>query len=136
MPAYSDVFPWRSHYGEYDFFEARMKGHGRVKSIEALDAGLYQITKKDGAVLRAFICECYSYGIAEYMETTQKLGKLDAVVINSDWCGYTDEAKIECRNGGVGLFKIGEFMGALNRPDFWMYLTDWQEERYKKRGLV
>jgi hypothetical protein len=27
-------------------------------------------------------------------------------------------------------------MAALNRPDFWACPSDWDEERYKKRGLL
>src|SRR3546814_1248291 len=34
------------------------------------------------------ICECYAFGVADYIETTGKLGHLDLVIINSAWCGY------------------------------------------------
>ena len=51
------------------------------------------LTTKAGKSLRAFICECYSFGGAEYFETIQSLGKMDVIVINSDWCGYTTEAE-------------------------------------------
>jgi len=27
-------------------------------------------------------------------------------------------------------------MAALNRPDFWAYLNDWEKERFKKRGIL
>src|SRR3546814_12029570 len=41
-----------------------------------------------GDVLRLFICECYAFGVADYIETTGKLGHLDLVIINSAWCGH------------------------------------------------
>lgn len=136
MPAHSETFPWPSYSGEYGFFESRMGTHSRVRSVEPQGDGLYRLTRSDGAVLRTFICECYSFGIAEYMETIEKLGRLDAIIINSAWCGYTPELKVQCRDEQVGLFDIRDFMAALNRQDFWMYLTEWEEGRLRDRGLL
>src|SRR3546814_5256989 len=53
-----------------------------------------------GDVLRLFICECYAFGVADYIETTGKLGHLDLVIINSAWCGYSPDAKRYCREIG------------------------------------
>lgn len=135
MAAFSEVFPWPNSYGHYNFFEQRMKGHGRVGGYSGKGQGVYEV-KRDGGTLRVFICDCYAFGVAQYMEAVGHLGKLDAVVINSNWCGYSDEVKLHCNMERVGVFTIGEFMGALNRPDFWNYLSDAQVETYKKRGLA
>lgn len=136
MPAHSEEFPWPSCYGHFSFFEQRMHAHSRVRDLEASGEGKYRLFKTDGTVLETFICECYSYGAAEYLETTTKLGKLDVIIISSNWCGYSDDLKMQCRDEQVGLFSIRDFMAALNRPDFWAYLSDWDKERYKKRGLL
>lgn len=136
MPAYSNVFPWPSYYGHFDFFEQRMRSHSRVHDLRALGNGRYQLIKVDGTSLEVFVCECYSFGAAEYLETTSKLGRLDAVIISSNWCGYTPEAKAQCRSEKVGLFNIRDFMAALNRQDFWVYLDEWEEKRLKDRGLL
>lgn len=136
MSAYSENFPWPSHYGHFNFFEQRMQSHGRVRQCEPQGGGVYEITRSDGAVLRVFICECYAYGMAEYMETVQNVGHVDAVIINSMWCGYTNDVKLECREQRVGVFKIAEFMGALNRKDFWNYFTGDQEEYFREKGLI
>jgi hypothetical protein len=135
MPAYSNVFPWPSYYGHFDFFEQRMRSHSLVRELRALGDGRYQLIKVDGTILEVFVCECYSFGVAEYIETTTTLGRLDAVVISSDWCGYTPELKVQCRGESVGLFKIRDFMAALNRQDFWAYLNEWEERRLRDRGL-
>lgn len=136
MPAHSNAFPWPSYYGHFDFFEQRMRSHSRVRQLERLGDGRYNLTKADDSTLRVFVCECYSFGAAEYLETTTQLGRLDAIIISSNWCGYTPETKAQCRREQVGLFDIRDFMAALNRPDFWAYLDESEAKRLKDRGLL
>lgn len=136
MSAHSNAFPWPSYYGHYNFFEQRMSEHSQVRNLEAIGEGRYRLTRSDETLLEVFICECYSFGVAEYMEATAKFGRLDAIIINSNWCGYTDETKLECRNERIGLFNIRDFMAALNRRDYWAYLSEWEEKRLRERGLL
>lgn len=136
MAANSESFPWPSYYGHYDFFEGRMDRHGKVAALVQQREGVYDLTLKDGRALRAFICECYAFGVAEFMEVVERIGSVDVVIIDSAWCGYSPEAKRHCREIGVGLFKIGEFMAALNRKDFWNYLTEQQTEYFEACGWL
>lgn len=130
------VFPWPPYYGHFHFFEARMRTHGRVKALQAGANGIYDLTLTSGAVIRVFICECYSFGVAEYFETKEKVGRLDAIVINSMWCGYTSEAKRAARSDKVGLYKIGDFMAALNRANLWDLLNESEKETFSKKGWL
>lgn len=134
MSAQNEYFPWASHYGHFEFFESRMRSHSRVEDLQSQGNGVYLLKRIHGDSLKVFICECYSYGLAEYMETEQNLGKLDVVIINSIWCGYTYDAKHHCRDNKVGLFDIGEFMAALNKPQYWTHLTEEQKEYFEKKG--
>lgn len=136
MPARSEDFPWPSHYGHFNYFEDRMTGHSKVRALQRLDSGLYKVALSDSREIITFICECYSYGVAEYAETVAKLGKIDAVVINSNWCGYTGDLNAQCRDEGVGLFNIKDFMGALNQKDFWLYVSREEKEEMKRRGAL
>ena len=136
MAARNDSFPWTSHYGHYQFFENQMARHGQVRSLEQLGDGIYELVWAKGGPLRVFICECYAFGMAEYMETTNKLGKVDAVIINSMWCGYTPDAKRYCRDQNVGLFRISEFMSALHRNDYWAYRTHDESDYFRKQGWL
>ncbi|MGO8506174.1 hypothetical protein AB9F35_32270 [Rhizobium leguminosarum] len=132
MAAYSDDFPWPSSDGNFPFFEDRMIDHAKVTSVNPHGDGVYELTRDSGATIRVLVCECYSYGVAEYLETVEKIGKIDAVVISSSWCAYTRDAKEHCKGKRVGLFKISEFMGALYRPDFWNYIPPTDEDKKKK----
>ena len=87
-------------------------------------------------MIRVFICECYAYGVAEHMETLKRIGNVDVVIINSAWCGYTPDAKVHCHEQRTGLFKIGDFMTALHRDDYWNHMTEAETEYFKKQGLL
>ncbi len=136
MPARNENFPWLSHYGNYMFFEKMMSRHKKVSKISNIDQGHYQLGLFNGSEIKVFICECYSFGLAEYYESVEKLGKLDAIIINSNWCGYTREVKWHCLKNRVGLFDIGGFMAALNGDKFWEYMTGDEEEYFKRKGWI
>jgi hypothetical protein len=136
MAANSTVFPWPPYYGHFKFFEARMLQHSRVRELKTLGDGRYDLTDNFGNVLKIFICECYSFGAAEYIEAKNALGSIDVVVINSAWCGYTMEAKRLCRSERVGLFKVGDFMAALNKAKPWDHLTEAEANQFKEKGWL
>lgn len=136
MPARNENFPWMSHYGNYKFFEDRMHSHSKVNKICNIGQGFYQLDLYNGNVIKAFICECYSFGLAEYYESVERLGKLDAVIINSNWCGYTYEAKQHCLKNRVGLFDIQGFMAALNRDNFWECMTSQEKKYFEEKGWI
>lgn len=137
MPAHSENYPWPAYYGNYNFFVNRIREHSKVADVEATDDfGVYNIRLENGRSLRVFICECYCFGVAEYHEVIEKLGKFDAFIISSNWCSYTDDLKLTLRDEKVGLFKIGEFMGAINKHQFWLYLTKYDHEQYESNGWL
>lgn len=136
MAAHSEVFPWPPHYGHFKFFEARMRAHRRVSDFKGLGDGVYELTLSSGKTLQVFICECYSFGAAEYLETFDNIGPMDAIVISSAWCGYTLDAKRSCREDEIGLFNIADFMAALNKEEIWSYLNEHETEVFKKKGWL
>lgn len=133
MPAHNESFPWMSYYGNYSFFEDRMRSHGKIVDLQNIADGLYVINLIDGRTLKVFICDCYSYGMAEYYESVEELGELNVVVINSIWCGYSKDVKRHCLEQNVGLFDINGFMAALNQRNYWEYLTPQEKEYFDKK---
>jgi hypothetical protein len=113
-----------------------MRGHSRITGLETVGGGRYDLTLASGGSMRIFICECYSFGVAEYVEAIEKLGPLDAIVVNSAWCGYTPDAKRTSRSDKVGLYKIADFMAALNKPKVWDYLNDSEREAFQRKGWL
>lgn len=58
-----------SYYRNYNVFKRNIATHSKVLDVKEIDAsnGLYQIVQED-RILKIFICECYSFGVAEYEE--------------------------------------------------------------------
>jgi len=125
-----------SYYGNYNFFEQRMREHSKVNVIRSVTPSFYHIELTDGRVIRTFICECYSFDVAEYIEVCQELGEVDAVVISSNWCGYSPGVKRHCMNEEVGIYDISGFMAAINKKNYWEYLTKGEKEKFKENGWL
>ena len=136
MPAYNKELPWMSYYRHYNFFESKIEEHSRVDSIKKIKDGLYYIERADRTSIKVFICECYSFDVAEYIEVFQNLGEVDAIIINSNWCGYTSNVKHHCMNKKVGVYNINDFMAALNMRNYWEYLNKSEKEKFKENGWI
>ena len=134
MPAHSENFPWESYYGHYRKLEDLIENHSHVKNLKKIDEGLYRLTHNTLGKLTLFIGECYSFGVAEYHEVLENYGDVDIILISSAWCGYTHEVKRFCRDQKVGLYKIGSFMGSLNKTKYWLYLDEDEQEYFAKKG--
>jgi hypothetical protein len=134
MPAHTEDYPWISYYGNYNFFEQKMRAHTNVETIIKVSPSLYHIKLIDGRIIKTFICECYSFGIAEYLESCENLGELNAVVISFNWCSYSLEVKRHCMHENVGVYDIGGFMAAIRMNNYWQYLTEYENEKFKEKG--
>lgn len=132
MPAHNSEFPWLSYYKNYNFFEERMREHSKVAGLRRINTGLYEITLTSGSILKIFICECYAFDDAAYHEVIENYGKVDAVIISSNWCSYYFETKIERIRENVGIFDIKGFMAAINKPKYWEYMTESERERMNR----
>ena len=131
MAAHNTTFPWLSYYGNYKFFEDRMAEHSKVSKTVYLNTGLYEVHLIDGRILKVFICECYAFSDADYIETVENYGPVNAVIISSNWCSYDLHTKIAKMEEEVGIFDTKGFMAAINKRNYWEYMTEWEKERLK-----
>lgn len=134
MAAFSKNFPWISHSGNYKYFEDSLSFHDKIDYLKRVnEEGLYEIGLLNKNKLRIFICDCYFFGVADYHEVIEKVGKIDCIVINSLWCGYSSEVKEYCKLRKIGVFKFGEFIGAINLNNYWEYISKEERERLKRK---
>jgi hypothetical protein len=72
------------------------------------------ITLDDGRELKVFVTNTYcftSYTLDRVLEIDPAV---DAILCSSPAGSYSEEAKIACIERGIGLFNLGEFMGAIS----------------------
>ena len=111
-----------------------MREHSKVLGLQKINTGLYDVCLLDNRVLRVFVCECYSFGDADYHETVENSGPVNAVVISSNWCSYDFEMKLARMQEEVGVFDLQGFMAAINRPKYWEYMTESERKDWLKRS--
>ena len=111
-----------------------MREHSKVRGLQKINTGLYDVHLLDDRVLRVFICECYSFDDADYHETVENYGLVDTVVISSNWCSYDFEMKLARMQEEVGIFDLKGFMAAINRTKYWEYMNEYERKDWLKRS--
>jgi hypothetical protein len=93
------------------------------------------VRRKNKTDLRVHLTNTYIVGDAEVHEILSEDPNIDAIVTMSQWNGYTDSAKLNCKDRGVGLFKFDEFLGAAfyDGQKFVDYSAPSYEERQARR---
>ena len=91
-----------------------------------------------GSLIKTFVCQCYSFDVAEYIEVTEKLGEINAVVI---YRLKLVRIFINCKTllyekTRVGIYSITGFMAAININHYWDYLTEFEIEQFKEKGWI
>ncbi len=117
------------------FINRFFANHDFISQMEKLNLATMSVTLRDGRVLKVFVTNTYYF--TEY--TFNKVMAVDPqvkVIICSCPAGcYAESAKQLCIERGVGLFMIGEFMGALHKTgeDFLNYLLRAEKEERVSR---
>jgi len=93
------------------------------------------VRRKNKTDLRVHLTNTYIVGDAEVHEILSEDPNIDAIVTMSQWNSYTNSAKLNCKDRGVGLFKFSEFLGAAfyDGQEFVDYSAPSCEERQARR---
>jgi hypothetical protein len=119
-----------------EFFQSRMATHtsvARCTRLNVADEYLYSIERKDGLEpINVLLSDAYWYGHAAYVGRPKQIRRGDFIIIARPEADF-DEALIEpARKDGIGIGKIGKFMGALNKRNVCDYISP-EEKKRKKR---
>jgi hypothetical protein len=104
------------------FFEKVISGHNAVESLESRATNVYVVHRKKRPPVIVFLTDVYTVGIADVIDAQQRVLDLNAVVTISNWNGYTRAAKEYGMENEVGVFMLGEFMGALHKDNSYEYV--------------
>ncbi|HEM3459881.1 hypothetical protein V9Z57_08950 [Streptococcus suis] len=113
-----------------NFFEQILATHDKIITYQELDNFVYELSLENGTEYLVWLTNKYTVSINDVVE--KKAEGLDALVTISGWNGYTYEAKEYALQQHFGLFKIREFMGALNYPDPSQYYMGIDKEDGKR----
>jgi len=105
---------WGVSFSTIKFFETALNGHDRVIEVQRSDDILFGITLVNNSVVNALLLNEYTLGIAAVLKARKEFPDAQHIVTGSDWNGYTMDAKQYGWDNNIGIFIIGEFLGALN----------------------
>lgn len=116
------------------YFEARMHEHNSVLSINDVSTEehfLYRIRRARFDSVLVWLSDSYLFTDMDYVNRPTELGRGDYIVIaKPEGGGGASRGLIEAAEIGVG--KLSDFMGALNRRDMWNYIAPTWEERQER----
>jgi hypothetical protein len=132
----SGHFEERPRKESVDIFVKYLKSNPVVEDVIVESECRLIVRRKSKADLRVYLTNTYVLGDADVHEIFSEDPNIDAIVTMSQWNGYSESAKLNCKGRGVGLFKFGEFLGAVyyEGEKFLDYSPPSDEEREARRG--
>lgn len=103
------------------FFEQAMRNHTRVDNIIRISEAYYEIHRDCLSTIKVFVSNYYALSEADYYEVIDEYPDIDCLITISDWNEVTDEAYILGKRHCVGVFKISDFMRAINEERPYTY---------------
>jgi len=88
--------------------------HTSIASMEPVSRGVFITECNDGRRLRVFVTNTYFFTDYTYEKILIEDPNINVIICSNPYSQYTDSAKRRCAEDNIGLFKLGEFMGALN----------------------
>lgn len=109
-----------------DYFEKAMRNHNKVRDIKRISDSYYEIRRINLSSIRVFVCNYYALSLSDYYDVLDDYDDIDCMITISNWNGVTQEAYVQGKINNVGVFKMEEFLGALNceRPSTYIRPID------------
>lgn len=133
MPDQFVKFPRRESIA---FFEKAMNNHSIVIGCRRLSDSYYEIYRDELPTIKVFVANYYALSLSDYYDIVSDY-KVDCLVTISKWNGVTQDAYELGKSNGVGVFKMDEFLGALNyaRPCTYIRPIDREDNDRRRSGF-
>jgi hypothetical protein len=105
---------WDVSYGLIRSFEDALRGHDKVEEFERVRDILFRLTLYDYTETYVLLLDEYTLGLAALLKALSEFPEAKFIANGANWNGYTEEAKQHGRDNDIGVFVMGEFLGALN----------------------
>lgn len=95
------------------FIERFLSNHDRIARLQELNRGTMLVDLKDGNALKVFVTNTYYFTDYTLDRVLEVDPAINAIICSSPAGQYSESAKTCCIEKGIGLFMLGEFMGAI-----------------------
>lgn len=97
-----------------EFLRQRLSQHRAVVSVEIHSLRIFRIERRNRREVIAYLTNLYVVGEADVVAILDTHPEVNAIVVASAWNSYSPSARRVAREQGVGVFRVNEFLGALN----------------------
>ncbi len=108
----------------HKFITRFLSDHAMIINKEELNRATMLIELRDGRHLKVFVTNTYYFTEYTFEKVIAIDPRINAIICSCPVATYSNPAKQLCIENGIGLFMIGEFMGAIwkNGEDYLNYL--------------
>lgn len=112
------------------FIDRFLANHSFITQMEELNRATMSVTLRDGRSLRVFVTNTYYFTAYTFNKVMAVDPQVEVIICSCPAGQYADSAKQLCIEHGIGLFMLGEFMGAVQKTgeDFLNYLLRSESE--------
>lgn len=97
------------------FVEEFLAAHSAIARLQELNRGTMLVELRDGRKLKVFVTNTYYFTDYTLERVLEVDPAVNAIICSSPAGQYSDSAKKQCIERGIGLFMLGEFMGAIHQ---------------------
>ena len=110
----SDYNDWNVSFGLISSFSDALRGHNKIEDFKRERDILFKLTLDDYTETYVLLLDEYTLGIAALLRALAAFPEAKFIANGANWNGYTQEAKQYGWDNDIGVFVMGEFLGALN----------------------
>jgi predicted nucleotidyltransferase len=106
------------------FIDRFLSGHEFIDRLQELNKSTMIVDLRDGRSLKVFVTNTYCFTDYTFDRVMAVDPAVDAIICSCPAGTYSNSAKALCIEHGIGLFMLGEFMGAIRKhsDDYLNYL--------------
>ena len=126
---------WNVGYGAISFMEQVLRSHTSVASFDRTNDIQFEVVRTKGLPdLNVVFVDEYELGEAAAYAIINEFPGVEVIVNNGNWNQILVDWRDFANRTGVTIFKMADFMGAINVEDPRKYVTESERgERRRKR---